>query len=126
MEADCYEDIMGKLKETQEKYCKKLCHSKEFKTQLKSEKRLFEVYEGHYTLLLEFGTPHASLDLRSTRPVKFIMKEYFIVNGMSLVGNIGGTLGMFVGFSFITTSEWHALLEFWSRICGSKSSNPQK
>ena len=128
IEAHCYEDIMGKLKETQEKYCQKLCHSKEFKTQFKSEEPLFgRLHEEYYTLLLEFKTPHASLDLRSNLPIKFVRKEYFIVHAMSLVGNIGGTLGMFVGFSFITTSEWflHAFLEFWSRICGSKSSNPQ-
>ena len=99
----------------------------EFKTVLKRKEPFNPINDG-YTLWLEFGSPHASLDLRTTRPVKFVIKEYFIINAMSLVGNIGGTLGMFVGFSFITTSEWflHALLEFWSRICGSKSSNPQK
>ena len=114
---------MGKLKETQEKYCKKLCHAKEFKTQLKSENLLFEALEGH-TLWLEFRSPHASLDVRTTRPVKFVMKEYFIVNAMSLVGNIGGTLGMFIGFSFIATSEWflHTLLTFWRRNSISKLS----
>ena len=25
---------------------------------------------------------------------------------MGLVGNVGGTLGMFIGFSFVGTSEW--------------------
>ena len=127
IEAHCYEDIMGKLKETQEKYCKKLCQAKEFKTVLKSKEPFFAINDDGYSLWLEFRSLHASLDLRTTRPAKFVMKEYFIVNAMSLVGNIGGTQGMFVGFSFITTSEWflHALLEFWSRICGSKLSNPQ-
>ena len=42
----------------------------------------------------------------SKKPFKIIKKEYLIMNEMSLVGNVGGTLGMFVGFSFIGTIEW--------------------
>ena len=93
-----------------------MCHAKEFKTVLK-RKEPYPAIDDGYTLWLEFGSPYASLDLRSTRPVKFVMKEYFIVNAMSLVGNIGGTLGMFIGFSFIATSEWflNTLLRFWRK-----------
>ena len=29
-----------------------------------------------------------------------------IMNGMSLVGNVGGTLGMFISFSFLGATEW--------------------
>ena len=34
------------------------------------------------------------------------MTEYFVTTGLSLVGNVGGTLGMFIGFSFLGTAEW--------------------
>ena len=36
------------------------------------------------------------------------------MNEMSLIGNVGGTLGMFVGFSFIGTVEW--ILDVFSRL----------
>ena len=33
---------------------------------------------------------------------------------ISLIGNVGGTLGLFVGFSFLGTSEW--LIEAFPRL----------
>ena len=39
-------------------------------------------------------------------PVKVIKTEYFIMTTMLMVGNVGGTLGMFLGFSFTVASEW--------------------
>ena len=50
----------------------------------------------------------------SRKPFKIIKKEYLILNDMSLIGNVGGTLGMFVGFSFIGTFEW--LLDILSKV----------
>ena len=44
--------------------------------------------------------------LRSEAPFKTVHREMLKMSGMSLVGNVGGTLGMFIGFSFIGTSEW--------------------
>ena len=52
-----------------------------------------------------FGFPHSTPVVRSYEPFKTIKKEYLIISWMSLLGNVGGTLGMFIGFSFITTSE---------------------
>ena len=39
-------------------------------------------------------------------PFKTIKKEQYVISDMSLIGNIGGTLGMFVGFSFLAKTEW--------------------
>ena len=40
------------------------------------------------------------------KPFKYVYEEYLIMPGISLIGNVGGTLGMFVGFSFLNTTEW--------------------
>ena len=43
---------------------------------------------------------------RALELFKTVKREYYIMSGLSFVGNIGGTLGMFVGFSFIGSAEW--------------------
>ena len=45
-------------------------------------------------------------DLRSDEPFKTVHRESLKMSSMSVVGNVGGTLGMFIGFSFIGTSRW--------------------
>ena len=46
-------------------------------------------------------TKHFTILMKFTLPVKMVWQEYYIMSGMTLVGIVGGTLGMFVGFSFI-------------------------
>ena len=48
---------------------------------------------------------------RSKSPYKTVKMEYLINTLVSLIGTVGGTLGMFIGFSFIGTSDW-----LWSNI----------
>ena len=52
-----------------------------------------------------FALPAATRDVRSKKPFKKVKREYWLMPLSTLVGNVGGTLGMFVGFSFIGTSE---------------------
>ena len=54
----------------------------------------------------KFVMPKGSEILRFNKPFKFVKEEYLVTTGSSLVGNIGGTLGMFVGISFLGTLEW--------------------
>ena len=42
----------------------------------------------------------------SKAPYKIVKQEYLVNSWISLVGTIGGTLGMSVGFSLIGTFEW--------------------
>ena len=52
--------------------------------------------------------PKYNRDTRSKTPYKTVKTEY-LVNSLvivSLIGTVGGTMGMFVGFSFMGTSEW--------------------
>ena len=50
-------------------------------------------------------TPKSFWEVRSLKPFKTVKTEYWIMSGLSFVGNVGGTLGMFVGFSFIGVAE---------------------
>ena len=44
--------------------------------------------------------------MRSKKPFKTVKKEALIVSWVSLIGIVGGTLGLFVEFSFIGALEW--------------------
>ena len=35
-----------------------------------------------------------------------LFKEYYVWSGFSLIGNVGGQMGLFIGFSFIGCFEW--------------------
>ena len=61
-----------------------------------------------------FVIPESSKDIRIMKPFKYVYKEYLIMSEISLIGNVGGTLGLFVGFSFLGTSEW--LIEAFPRL----------
>ena len=52
-------------------------------------------------------TPKSLWKWRTKEPFKTVKTEYYIMSGLTFVGNIGGTLGMFVGFSFIGVAEWY-------------------
>ena len=42
---------------------------------------------------------------RKEMPLKTVNTEYLIVGWMSLIGNVGGMMGLFVGFSFMGMYE---------------------
>ena len=47
-----------------------------------------------------------------------VWKEYYIMSGFSLVGNLGGQMGLFIGFSFLGCFSWllSRIQSFWSQI----------
>ena len=55
-------------------------------------------------------------DHRSEEPYKTVRKEYLLMSGMSLVGNVGGMLGLFIGFSFLGLSE--SIMDCITRVIG--------
>ena len=65
------------------------------------------VYEVN-SLVFEYGfdLPSSTNSHRYQVPLKVVKTEYEVFPFISLVGVIGGTLGMFVGFSFLNTTEW--------------------
>ena len=104
IESECFEKILHKLEENQETECRKFCQVKEYQTEKDlTWDRLY--YAGEFGFEYKFIKKDSTNDLRSKKIFKKVKEEYFITNEVSLLGNIGGTLGMFVGFSFIGTSE---------------------
>ena len=120
----CYEQVIDELKKDQGEHCKKSCNSKEFQTQsvidglkkkigksnwAKWKKENWDWNGSHpensFIFEYTFGVPSDVRDLRSERPYKTVNTEYLVVSPMSLIGNVGGAMGMFVGFSFIGCSE---------------------
>ena len=65
-----------------------------------------------YVVEYHFEVPADMQGVPSEIPFKTVKTEYPRTSLMSLVGNVGGTLGMFVGFSFVGITEW--LTTFWS------------
>ena len=104
-ERACYEQVIEELRSDQEKHCPRSCNVKEYKTRVDTS---FILKTGSTPLTIEliFDSPKQTKDVRSVHPFKFVKTEYWVMSGMTLVGNVGGTLGMFIGFSFIGVSQW--------------------
>ena len=130
-ERACFEDIVEDLRLDQEKYCKKACHVEEYLTKhvLGGIKKKYDIGEltKHWEDWLtknwnfqgkdpfnslvfeyEFELPSITRDQRSEDPFKTVNTEYLIITWQSLVGTVGGTLGIFVGFSFIKIISPHS------------------
>ena len=57
-------------------------------------------YFGKITLDGEIGHQYAKIVYKFSLPLKTkVYKEYLIADGVTLIGSIGGTLGLFIGFS---------------------------
>ena len=71
--------------------------------------------ENFIRLSLSLEHPPGTKDIREDSLFKHVRTEYLIMPWTSLIANVGGTLGMFIGFSFIGTSEWMIdyLIEIW-------------
>ena len=117
--------VIYDLEVNQEFHCKKACREEEFKISYiegglgfgqltewvnKSwnpdipENHLYK--KTHHVVGYKFALPKFNRGIRSRKPYKTVKKEYLINTLISLIGTVGGTMGMFVGFSFIGTSEW--------------------
>ena len=59
-----------------------------------------------YFLELRFSQPKSNRHQRSGEPFKTVYKETLSMTFMPFIGNIGGTLGMFIGFSLIDSADW--------------------
>ena len=60
---------------------------------------------GHFQVEFKFEMP-PNKESMSKKPYKTVKTEYWVMPFSSLVGNVGGTLGMFWGFSFYIISKW--------------------
>ena len=72
------------------KACLGLCHNKGYKTEISE----FKVQPSN-----RLGSFQKNLYL-SANPERKVNQEYYIYDGLAMVGSIGGSLGLFIGFSF--------------------------
>ena len=72
---------------------------------------------GTFGFQYRFALPLSGKDLRSRELFKVVKTEYLLHNLVSLVGNVGGILGVFVGFSFLSLVEWMLKIgqEIWKQ-----------
>ena len=109
---------MKKMTSNQEKLCKRSCLVKEYKTKTDGGHELTTENVTQFQLDVNFEPPFGTVDIMSNALFKIVKREYLIMTWMSFVGNVGGTLGLFVGFSLVTTSEWFvdATVVVWNRM----------
>ena len=103
------------MKKDQYRLCKKSCHVKEYKLNSAAQFGHNSLNQNAFSFTLTFALPSSTKNLRSDEPFKTIHIETKSLSEMTLVGNIGGHLGMFIGFSFIACSVW--LMELISKFC---------
>ena len=60
----------------------------------------------HFFANVIFKLADSSRGQITKTPRKTIKQEHYILSGLSFLGNIGGILGIFVGFSILGTTEW--------------------
>ena len=116
---ECFGKTIKKLRSDQEKHCRRSCIIKEYHD---SKTESFDArinYLKELELKFEMTLPTSVQNLRSEKPFKIVETEYWIVTELSLIGTVGGTLGMFIGFSVIGTSEW--LMQAIDRLKSIKS-----
>ena len=66
----------------------------------------FDDDEASFTFQCFYGLPESSGGRRIGRPSKKVYTEYFQMDVFGLIGTIGGTLGLTIGFSLVTFISW--------------------
>ena len=104
-EKACFEQVISDLESNQDHHCKRSCHIMEFKTRL-DKKRQTIIYRNEISLGYHFELPLSTRNMRSKKPFKTVHREHLVKSMVSLLADVGGTLGIFVGLSLFGTSEW--------------------
>ena len=113
----CFGDVLGHLTSDQQDHCKKTCLVKEYiMAPTYDHGGVIDEEENFMILSLSLEHPPGTKDIREDSLFKHVRTEYLIMPWTSLIANVGGTLGMFIGFSFIGTSEW--MMDYLIRIWG--------
>ena len=113
----CSNFVFHLLGENQPDHCKKACSVREFRVKDKTEKEK-DCFSNSkwFSMEYEFGSPDSSKELRSRRPFKTVHKEYYILDERGMIGNIGGTISLFTGFSFFGIATWIVVYLKWVMV----------
>ena len=73
-------------------------------------------YEGEvetqhqFQVRFEISAPTSTVHIQTSKVLKTMRKEYYVMTDIGLIGALGGTFGLFVGLSFldvgIKTIDW--------------------
>ena len=97
--------VLKELDKDHYEECKRSCNAKEFSTSLvRTAQESMLLKKNRFSIEYHFDMPDK--DLMTKRLHKTVKKEYLIMSVNSLVGNVGGALRMFLGFSFFRLSKW--------------------
>ena len=109
--------VTNKLMNSSNNACKtekeKTCTVKEYSWKDYSPPEKFEdlgIRSEGYEFTLIMKSPESSHGLRTHTPQKQVLTEQYILDTKELIGIIGGTLGLMVGFSFMTGMEWMVII----------------
>ena len=97
----CYRFVLEKLITDLDHHCKKTCMVKEFQVMKGASVQGMR----NNFIDIRFQLPDATRGFMSKTPYKIIKTEQYIISGLQLLGNVGGILGIFVGFSFLGITE---------------------
>ena len=100
----CFLELVSELRASQDIHCQKACRVKGYKVD--TEPLISTNPPKDFTIQYRFGSQKFSWNRRSERVFKTVKQEEWKFSTISFVGNVGGTIGMFIGFSFIGTYEW--------------------
>ena len=89
-------------------YDKKVCREENFNLCVVKEYTIKDIFEPSLTtdkqngfhLKTWFNPPKSSRQNRKIEPYKSVNIEYYLMDGIQLIGIVGGTLGLTIGFSF--------------------------
>ena len=98
-------DILSQQKQDLNQRCMKSCHVKEFKFAEKTITTHRLEKEDAFVMEIRFDVPASTNSRRIQEPFKIVKNEYLRIDFISLVGVVGGTLGLFAGFSFLGVGE---------------------
>ena len=99
-----------------EKFCrsKQLCKVQDYTV----EESDYEIHKSvdQLAFYIDYGEPKYSRGHRGLKPAIVIHTENLIINGFTLLGNVGGQMGMFIGFSFSGAIGWitGAMRKVWN------------
>ena len=61
---------------------------------------------GSLQVTYTFAVPSSTKNTWTDKPSKTIVTQFYITTWNTLIGTVGGTLGLFVGLSFLGIGEW--------------------
>ena len=113
----CFQGALENQMLLQGRNCRKACRVKEYKVSAYH----FELARASHTTEVRFELPDSTRGQMSKVPMKIIREEHYIISGLAFLGNVGGILGIFVGFSILGASEWiTSVIESLHKRMGSK------